>query len=112
MDKICDNDVVLPPLYGTILCKSINIINEVECPRVAVGYNISVCMESLYHVVCLRKTKTVCLSMNKNKNKISCVRRKKKHFLMQIVLILFHSIDIHLKMDHLNGSPNIDYFFI
>ena len=36
----------------------------------------------------------------------------KKEFLMQIVVILFLSIDIHLKMDHINGSPNIDYFFI
>ena len=79
--------------------------------RVAVGYDVCVCMENLYHVECLRKTKTICLRMIKNKNKTSCVRRKKKRFLMQIVLILFHSIDIHLKMDHLNGTPNIDYFF-
>ena len=80
--------------------------------RVIAGYDVYLCMGNLYHVACLRKTKTICLSMTNNKNKTSCARRKKKRFLMQIVLILFHSIDIHLKMDHLNGSPNIDYFFI
>ena len=54
--------------------------NEVECPRVAAGYDVCVCMESLYHVACLRKTKTICLSMTNNKNRTSCVRRKKKRF--------------------------------
>ena len=32
-----------------------DVLNEVECPRVAVGYDVCVCMRSLYHVACLRK---------------------------------------------------------
>ena len=51
-----------------------------ECPCIAAGYDVCVSMESLYHVACLRKTKTICLSMTKNKNKTSCFRRKKEAF--------------------------------
>ena len=48
-------------------------ITRWECPCVAAGCDVYTLMESLYDAACLRKTKTIYLSMTKYKNKTLCL---------------------------------------